>query len=52
MVQSQPVKKPITKKGLVEWLKILSQSSNPSTEKKKKERKKEKEVRASHLTQW
>jgi hypothetical protein len=32
-------KKPITKIGLVEWLKVKALSSNPSTE-KKKERKK------------
>jgi hypothetical protein len=42
-VQSQPqanslwdpiLKKPITKKGLVEWLKVQALSSNPSTAKK------------------
>jgi hypothetical protein len=44
MVQSQPgqivpgdpiLKKPITKKRLVEWLKESALSSNPSTAKKK-----------------
>jgi hypothetical protein len=43
-VQSQPgkivgdpiSKKPITKIGLVEWLKMKALSSNPSTTKKKK----------------
>jgi hypothetical protein len=29
-------KKPITKKGLVEWLKMWALSSNPGTPKKKK----------------
>jgi hypothetical protein len=29
------LKKPITKKGLVEWLKVKVPSSSPSTEKKK-----------------
>jgi hypothetical protein len=32
------LKKPITKKGLVEWLKVAL-SSNPNTEKKKKGKK-------------
>jgi hypothetical protein len=32
------LKKPITKKGLVEWLKVAL-SSNPNTEKKKKRKK-------------
>jgi hypothetical protein len=33
------LKKPITKKGLVEWLKVKALSSNPSTTKKKKKKK-------------
>jgi hypothetical protein len=42
MVQSQPriLKKPITKKGLVEWLKVKALSLSPSTTKKKKKKKK------------
>jgi hypothetical protein len=35
------LKKPITKIGLVEWLKVYALSSNPSTAKTKKERKKQ-----------
>jgi hypothetical protein len=31
------LKKPFTKIGLVEWLKVKAPSSNPSTAKKKKE---------------
>jgi ribosomal protein S21 len=34
------LKQPITKKGLVEWLKEKALNSSPSTAKKKKERKK------------
>jgi hypothetical protein len=30
------LKKPITRKGLVEWLKVKAPSSSPSTKKKKK----------------
>jgi hypothetical protein len=49
VVQTQPgkyltrpyLKKPITTKGLVEWLKVLALSSSPSTTKKKKKKKKE-----------
>jgi ribosomal protein S21 len=33
------LKKPFTKKGLVEWLKVYNLSSNPSTAKKKKKKK-------------
>jgi hypothetical protein len=33
-------KKPITKIGLVEWLKVKTLSSNPSTAAKKKKKKK------------
>jgi ribosomal protein S21 len=32
-------KKSITKKGLVEWLKVKALSSNPSTARKKKKRR-------------
>jgi hypothetical protein len=32
-------KKPITKKGLVEWLKVLALSSNPSISKQKQKQK-------------
>jgi hypothetical protein len=35
------LKKPFTKIGLVEWLKVKALSSSLSTTKKKKERKKE-----------
>jgi hypothetical protein len=34
------LKKPITKKGLVEWLKVQALSSNPRTTKKKKKKRK------------
>jgi hypothetical protein len=36
------LKKPFTKIGLVEWLKMKALSSSPNIAKKKKERKKEK----------
>jgi hypothetical protein len=35
-------KKPITKKGLVEWLKVKALSSSPSTAKKEKKEKRQK----------
>jgi ribosomal protein S21 len=35
-------KKPITKIGLVEWLKVKTLSSSPSTAKKKKKKRKDK----------
>jgi hypothetical protein len=35
-------KKPITKKGLVEWLKVKALSSGPNTAKKKKKKPEEK----------
>jgi hypothetical protein len=34
-----PLEKPFTKIGLVEWLKVKAQSSSPSTTKKKKKKK-------------
>jgi hypothetical protein len=34
-----PIEKPFTKIGLVEWLKVKAQSSSPSTTKKKKKKK-------------
>jgi hypothetical protein len=43
-LQELILKKPMTKKGLVEWLKVKVLSSNPSTEKKKKSERKRKEV--------
>jgi hypothetical protein len=36
------LKRPFTKIGLVEWLKVKALSSSPSTAKKKKKRKKKK----------
>jgi hypothetical protein len=42
------LKKPITKKGLVEWLKVKALSSNPSP----KERKREKEMEPEDMAQW
>jgi ribosomal protein S21 len=36
------LKKPITKRGLVEWLKLKALSSDPSNAKKKKKKKKRK----------
>jgi hypothetical protein len=40
-------KKPITKKGLVEWLKVKALSSSPGTT--KKERKKERKSKTSSI---
>jgi hypothetical protein len=37
-------KKTITKKGLMEWLKVQALSSNPSTTKKKKKKKSENNI--------
>jgi hypothetical protein len=43
------LKKPFTKTGLVEWLKVKALSSNSSTtKKKKKERKKERRKETTH----
>jgi hypothetical protein len=41
-------KRPITKKRLVEWLKVEALSSSPSTAKKKKKRKKKRVFGKSH----
>jgi hypothetical protein len=41
------LKKPFTKIGLVEWLKVKALSSNPSTSKKKKRRVTEKKTEKS-----
>jgi hypothetical protein len=42
------LKKPFTKIGLVEWLKVKALSSSPSTGKKKRERKRN----IKHLLYW
>jgi hypothetical protein len=43
-------KKPFTKKGLVEWLKVKALSSNPSTTKKQnKQTEKQKKINESKL---
>jgi hypothetical protein len=41
------LEKPLTKIGLVDWLKVKALSSSPSTAKKKEKKKKEEFIRAS-----
>jgi hypothetical protein len=38
ILQDPILKKPITRKGLVEWLKVQTLSSSPNTAKKKKKK--------------
>jgi ribosomal protein S21 len=43
------LKKPFTKTGLVEWLKVKALSSNSSTTKKKKKKERKKGEKKQHI---